>query len=259
MDERVAVITGGSSGIGADARARLLLAGGLDVRARRARRGAAARARRGDRRRGRGLRRRRPGSGRRARGTGHRAAPADQAARQQRGHPGAGGLRHRRRRSGSRTSIRVNYLGGVWCLRAFLPALEAAAPVGRRQRRLRRRHGRDPAVGAVRGLEARAARLLAGDRGAAPRARHPRPHGPARLRRDRGLPAARSCSRRRCEWTIIEPDRIARSILAAVEPRPARELRPAGCTAPSRSCRRSSRRSSHGCSPAASYGGPGAA
>ena len=24
--------------------------------------------------------------------------------------------------------IRVNYLGGVWCLRAFLPALEAAAP-----------------------------------------------------------------------------------------------------------------------------------
>jgi len=24
--------------------------------------------------------------------------------------------------------LRVNYLGGVWCLRAFLPALEAAAP-----------------------------------------------------------------------------------------------------------------------------------
>lgn len=24
--------------------------------------------------------------------------------------------------------IRINYLGGVWCLRAFLPALEAAAP-----------------------------------------------------------------------------------------------------------------------------------
>jgi 3-oxoacyl-[acyl-carrier protein] reductase len=24
--------------------------------------------------------------------------------------------------------VRVNYLGGVWCLRAFLPALEAAAP-----------------------------------------------------------------------------------------------------------------------------------
>ncbi len=26
------------------------------------------------------------------------------------------------------TVMRVNYLGGVWCLRAFLPALEAAAP-----------------------------------------------------------------------------------------------------------------------------------
>ena len=25
-------------------------------------------------------------------------------------------------------ALRVNYLGGVWCLRAFLPALEAAAP-----------------------------------------------------------------------------------------------------------------------------------
>jgi short-subunit dehydrogenase len=24
--------------------------------------------------------------------------------------------------------VRINYLGGVWCLRAFLPALEAAAP-----------------------------------------------------------------------------------------------------------------------------------
>jgi uncharacterized protein len=26
------------------------------------------------------------------------------------------------------TALRTNYLGGVWCLRAFLPALEAAAP-----------------------------------------------------------------------------------------------------------------------------------
>src|SRR5438874_2198603 len=26
------------------------------------------------------------------------------------------------------TVLRVNYLGGVWCLRAFLPALEAARP-----------------------------------------------------------------------------------------------------------------------------------
>ena len=42
--------------------------------------------------------------------------------------------------------MRTNYLGGIWCLRAFLPALEAAAPsdvvnivsvagVGRRSRR----------------------------------------------------------------------------------------------------------------------------
>ena len=26
------------------------------------------------------------------------------------------------------TALRTNYLGGIWCLRAFLPALEAAAP-----------------------------------------------------------------------------------------------------------------------------------
>ena len=32
--------------------------------------------------------------------------------------------------------MRTNYLGSVWCLRAFLPGLEAAAPVRRRQHRL---------------------------------------------------------------------------------------------------------------------------
>ena len=34
--------------------------------------------------------------------------------------------------------MRTNYLGSVWCLRAFLPGLAAAAPVGRREPRLGR-------------------------------------------------------------------------------------------------------------------------
>ena len=54
-------------------------------------------------------------------------ASADRAARQQRRHPWPRGLPH-----GDPERIeqvmRTNYLGGVWCLRAFLPALEAARP-----------------------------------------------------------------------------------------------------------------------------------
>ena len=62
--------------------------------------------------------------------------------------------------------IAVNYLGGVWCLRAFEPGLRAAAATvsPRRERRLRLRHRRVRAGRRVLGGEARAARLLPIDR-----------------------------------------------------------------------------------------------
>ena len=63
-----------------------------------------------------------------------------------------------------RRAIEVNYLGGVWCTRAFLPGLEAAPLAtdgGHRQPRLHRRHRGVRACRRVRGLEACAARVLA--------------------------------------------------------------------------------------------------
>ena len=168
MDERVAVITGGSSGIGADARARADPRG-LALRARRARRGAAARARRGDRRRGGDLRRRRPGGGRALAARVTEQPPADQAARQQRGHPRRG------RTSSPATPERIeNVIADQLPRRRLVPAgvpagARGSRAVGRRQRRLGRRHGGDAAVGAVRGVEARPARVLARDGGAAAR------------------------------------------------------------------------------------------
>ena len=64
--------------------------------------------------------------------------------------------------------MRVNYLGSVWCLRAFLPGLRAGRALGRRQRRLGRGQRRVPAVRPLRGVEARPARVLARDGRPAP-------------------------------------------------------------------------------------------
>jgi short-subunit dehydrogenase len=73
------------------------------------------------------VRRRRPGGGRPGRGGDPRAAPQGRSAREQRGRSGPGYfLRLPPERIEEITT--TNYLGNVWCLRAFLPALEAAAP-----------------------------------------------------------------------------------------------------------------------------------
>ena len=181
------MITGGSSGIGA-ALARELRGERLDLRARRPRRGAAARARRGDRRRGGGLRRRRPGGGRRARGARDRAPPADQPARQQRR-----ASRRGRTSSGEAERIeavmRVNYLGSVWCLRAFLPALEAAAPSDVVNVVSVAGTVAVPQSGPYAASKHAQLAFSRATGGAAPPARHPRAHDPPRLRRDARLPA----------------------------------------------------------------------
>ena len=101
---------------------------GTPLRARRPRKGS-PRARRGrDRCGGRGLRRRRPERRRRA-GRPRPGAPRSRSSpRQQRGHPRPDGASSSCPPEQIEQVVRVNYLGGVWCLRAFLPLLEAGAP-----------------------------------------------------------------------------------------------------------------------------------
>jgi NAD(P)-dependent dehydrogenase (short-subunit alcohol dehydrogenase family) len=55
------------------------------------------------------------------------AASGDPPARQQRRHSGPGGFLDLEPEQIEHL-VRTNYLGSVWCLRAFLPALEAGAP-----------------------------------------------------------------------------------------------------------------------------------
>ena len=89
--------------------------------------------------------------------------------------------------------IETNYLGGVWCTRAFLPGLRSAAAARRRahrERRLRRRDDRVRAGRPVRGLEARAARVLPLAHGDAASRGDPGAHALARVRRDGGLHSA---------------------------------------------------------------------
>ena len=170
VDERVAVITGGSSGIGAELAREAARAGaGRACSSHAARSGCASSpARSAPRRR----------SATSATGRRSTALAARVTARHPRikllvnnaGIPGAGGLHRRRARADRGVIARVNYLGGVWCLRAFLPGARGGRARGRRQRRLGRGHGGDPALGPVRGVEARAARVLPRDRSAAPRA-----------------------------------------------------------------------------------------
>jgi NAD(P)-dependent dehydrogenase (short-subunit alcohol dehydrogenase family) len=111
---------------------------------------------------------------------------------------------------------RVNYLGGVWCLRAFLPALEAAAP--------------SDVVNVV-SVAGTVAIPPSGPYAASKHAQLAFSRATAAQLRRRGvrvhtvLPGfaetegfpQRGVIPKSLEWTIIGPERIARSILAAVE------------------------------------------
>jgi NAD(P)-dependent dehydrogenase (short-subunit alcohol dehydrogenase family) len=126
MDERVAVITGGSSGIGAEL-ARLLVADGwrcvLVARGEERLREVAGSL----------------GAEPEVCDVGDRAAVEELAARVTRRHPHIRLLVNNAGIPGRADFIagdpdrienvmRINYFGGIWCLRAFLPALRAAAP-----------------------------------------------------------------------------------------------------------------------------------
>jgi NAD(P)-dependent dehydrogenase (short-subunit alcohol dehydrogenase family) len=111
--------------------------------------------------------------------------------------------------------IRTNYLGGVWCLRAFLPALEAAAP--------------SDVVNVV-SVAGTVTTPPSGPYSASKHAQLAFSRATAAQLRRRGvrvhtvLPGfaetegfpQRGVLPKQLEWTIIGPERIARSILAAV-------------------------------------------
>jgi len=213
MDERVAVITGGSSGIGADL-ARLLVADGwrcvLVARGEERLREVAEEL----------------GAEPEVCDVGDRAAVEALAERVAARHPkikllvnNAGIPARADFITGDPARIeeviRVNYLGGVWCLRAFLPALEAAAPADvvnvvsvagtvaippsgpyAASKHAQLAFSRSTAA-QLRGRRIRVHTVLPG------------------FAETAGFPQ-RTVLPKAFQWTIIEPDRIARSILAAV-------------------------------------------
>jgi NAD(P)-dependent dehydrogenase (short-subunit alcohol dehydrogenase family) len=113
-------------------------------------------------------------------------------------------------------AIRVNYLGGVWCLRAFLPALEAAAP--------------SDVVNVV-SVAGTVTMPPSGPYAASKHAQLAFSRATAAQLRGRGvrvhtvLPGFAETEGfpqygvipKQLEWTVIGPERIARSILGAVE------------------------------------------
>ena len=139
--------------------------------------------------------------------------------------------------------IRVNYLGSVWCLRAFLPALEAAAP--------------SDVVNVV-SVAGTVTMPPSGPYAASKHAQLAFSRATAAQLRGRGvrvhtvLPGfaetegfpQRGVIPKQLEWTVIGPERIARSIVGAVEPRPPGELRavvlPPRRVGPGAACPRSS-------------------
>jgi uncharacterized protein len=214
MDERVAVITGGSSGIGADL-ARLLVADGwrcvLVARGEERLREVAEEL----------------GAEPEVCDVGDRAAVEALAERVTARHPkikllvnNAGIPARADFIAGDPARIeeviRVNYLGGVWCLRAFLPALEAAAPADvvnvvsvagtvaippsgpyAASKHAQLAFSRSTAA-QLRGRRIRVHTVLPG------------------FAETAGFPQ-RTVLPKAFQWTIIEPDRIARSIVAAVQ------------------------------------------
>jgi NAD(P)-dependent dehydrogenase (short-subunit alcohol dehydrogenase family) len=213
MDERVAVITGGSSGIGASL-ARELIRGGwtcvLVARGEDRLRTLAAEL----------------GAEAEVCDVGDRAAVDALAARVTARHPRVKLLVNNAGIPGRadflagdpariENVIRINYLGGVWCLRAFLPALEAAAPAD---------------VVNVVSVAGTVVMSPSGPYGASKHAQLAFSRATAAQLRGRGirvhtvLPGfaetpgfpQRGVIPKALEWTIIGPDRIARSILAAV-------------------------------------------
>jgi NAD(P)-dependent dehydrogenase (short-subunit alcohol dehydrogenase family) len=111
--------------------------------------------------------------------------------------------------------MRINYLGGVWCLRGFLPALEAAAP--------------SDVVNVV-SVSGAVTMPPSGPYSASKHAQLAFSRATAAQLRGRGirvhtvLPGfaetegfpQRGVIPKRLEWTIIGPERIARSILASI-------------------------------------------
>ena len=159
------------------------------MRAARTSQGRARAARGRDRRRVGGLRRLRPGAGRRGRVARARAASGDRAVRQQRRHPCPRELP--RRRPGAHRARAGRQLPR----RHLVPARVRAGASrcsrrARREPRLRRGNRRVRSRRRVRGVEARAAGVLAIVGRAPPAAGDPGAHRAAGLRRDRGLSAA---------------------------------------------------------------------
>ena len=214
MDERVAVITGGSSGIGATLARDLTRAGWRCVL-----------VARGEER----LRELAGEIGAEAEicDVGDRAAVDALAARVTERHPqikllvnNAGIPARADFISGDaeriENVIRINYLGGVWCLRAFLPALEAAAP--------------SDVVNVV-SVAGAVTMPPSGPYAASKHAQLAFSRATAAQLRGRGvrvhtvLPGfaetegfpQRGVIPKQLEWTVIGPERIARSILGAVE------------------------------------------
>ena len=113
---------------------------------------------------------------------------------------------------------RTNYLGGVWCLRAFLPALEAAAPSDVVNVVSVAGTVAAGSSGPVHRLEARAARVLALDSRSELRPRGIRVHTilPGFVETD-GLPAARALRPAASATLVVEPELVAERLLDAVE------------------------------------------
>jgi hypothetical protein len=89
--------------------------------------------------------------------------------------------------------IRTNYLGSVWCLRAFLPGLEQARPSH------------------VVNIVSRALRAELRPRGISVLTVNP---GPVATE---GFPQTRLTRRRSMRWTVLTPERIAVRIVRAIE------------------------------------------
>ena len=111
--------------------------------------------------------------------------------------------------------MRINYFGGVWCLRAFLPALEAAAPAD---------------VVNVVSVAGTVAIPPSGPYAASKHAQLAFSRATAAQLRGRGikvhtvLPGCAeppgfpqySVIPKHFHWTVVEPDRVARSIVASI-------------------------------------------